>query len=247
MKKDFLILANGQGIYIPLTRKPRTTQINGVLVALVLVGLLVALVVINKRPQPQPKEQPAPTVPDLYLINHAQKYTLNIEGFGKKVVEVADGLNIPPNWLMAIMYSESKLNASATNHKGSGATGLIQFMPETLKEFGITTAQLQNLNHVEQLDFVGEYLERVKKVRKTDFETLTDLYLGVLYPKALEHKTDPDFILYSKPNPQYLNNRGLDFNQDGKVTIRDIDKRMKKLYSTAYKTKLQPPQKGGKN
>ena len=57
------------------------------------------------------------------------------EAFRRKVLEIADRLLIDPNFLMAIMSFESgaTFDPNIKNAAGSGATGLIQFMPSTAK------------------------------------------------------------------------------------------------------------------
>ena len=65
-----------------------------------------------------------------------------------------------------------------------------------------------------------------------NFESLTDLYLAILYPPALEG--DFCYALYASPSTAYKQNSGLDENQDGIVSVKDIDSRMKRIYPTAY-------------
>ena len=169
---------------------------------------------------------------ELYLLNQASVYIYDIDAFEKKVKTVSRKLNVPPEWLMAVMYSESKFDASITNVKGSGATGLIQWMPQTAREFGITVEKLRNLNHVEQLDFAYKYLQKVKEVRKCDYKDLTQFYLAILHPKAIGQ--EDCYPLYSKPSEDYKMNAILDSNKDGRVTVKDIDKRMERMFPTAY-------------
>lgn len=173
-----------------------------------------------------------PEKESLYLINQAKKYVYDVHAFEEKVREVSDKLAIPPEWLMAVMHSESRFDASVKNHKGSGATGLIQFMPATAKDINITVDKLRNMNHIEQLDFVYTYLNGKRKYHKKDFKSLTDLYLAILYPKAMNE--DNCYTLYAKPSKSYKMNVGLDNNKDGQVTVQDIDKRMKRVYPQAY-------------
>ncbi len=168
---------------------------------------------------------------NLYLLEEAKPYVLNLSAFEKKVRQVSRRLQIPPEWLMAVMHSESRFDASVANHKGSGATGLIQWMPTTAKEFGLTVKQLRNLNHTEQLELVFKYLDRVQK-RYKPYESLTDVYLAILYPKAIGQ--DPCYSLYAAPHKAYAMNKGLDYNNDDKVTVQDIDKFMLRIYKTAY-------------
>jgi hypothetical protein len=166
----------------------------------------------------------------LYLIEEAGLFVANTETFELKVREVSDLLAIPPEWLMAVMYSESKFNAAARNHRGSGATGLIQWMPATAKELNTTVDHLRKLDHLAQMDYVFRYLDLVRK-RYGEYESLTDLYLAILYPRA--RTGDYCYSLYAKPSQQYEQNKGLDEDMDGRVTISDIDKRLRRIYPTA--------------
>lgn len=169
----------------------------------------------------------------LYLIDEANTYIDDINGFELKVREVSEDLHIPAEWLMAVMYSESRLDPKAVNRKGSGAVGLIQWMPATAEEMlGTTTAEIRKLNAAGQLDHVYTYLQRIRE-KYGEYESLTDLYLAILYPKARSAE-ESCFVMYAKPSIYYEQNAGLDENRDGRVTIADIDKRMRRLYPTAY-------------
>ncbi|MFK7907839.1 MAG: transglycosylase SLT domain-containing protein [Chitinophagales bacterium] len=172
----------------------------------------------------------------LYLLDQASVFVSDVDKFEQKVREVANQLSVPPEWLMAVMYSESKFDASVSNHRGSGATGLIQWMPTTAKDFDITVEKLRNLNHTEQLDYVYDYLDRVRRKYK-QYETLTELYLAILYPRAIPE--DYCYTMYAKPSEAYKLNVGLDIDKDGRVTVKDIDDRMKKMYPTAYMAERQ--------
>jgi len=169
----------------------------------------------------------------LYLLETAEPFVHNVGDFEQKVRKISRKLGVPPEWLMAVMHSESRFDASVANHKGSGATGLIQFMPTTAKDFDITTAKLRNLNHVEQLDYVYAYFDAKRKQYK-QYESLTDLYLAVLYPKALGE--DYCYTMYAAPSKTYEMNKGLDVNKDDRVTVQDIDQFLKGKYMTAYGT-----------
>ncbi|MFN0200269.1 MAG: transglycosylase SLT domain-containing protein [Bacteroidia bacterium] len=169
----------------------------------------------------------------LYLMEKAAVYITENELFEKKIVEISKKLEIQPEWLMAVIYSESRFNPNAVNYKGSGAVGLIQFMPKTANEMNITTAKIGKMTAIEQLDYVYQYLLQVKE-KYGKYNSLTDLYLAILYPKALEYKHDFCFTMYENPSIMYKQNLGLDENKDGNVTISDIDNRMKRIFPTAY-------------
>ncbi len=167
----------------------------------------------------------------LYLLNKASAVVKDVSKFEAKVRDVSNRLKIAPEWLMAVMHAESRFNASILNHKGSGATGLIQFMPATAKDFGITVEELKKLDAVNQLDYVYRYLNSKRRQYKA-YESLTDLYLAILYPKAMTGSSC--YTLYAKGSKAYAQNSGLDEDKDGRVTVQDIDSFLQRLYPTAY-------------
>lgn len=167
----------------------------------------------------------------LYLLDKASLHITDTEAFEAKVRDIAEMLQVAPEWLMAVMYSESKFDSSVRNFKGSGATGLIQFMAGTAQELNVSLDHLANMNPVHQLEYVYLYLDTVRK-RYGAYSSLTDLYLAVLYPKA--RGEEYCYTMYARPTQQYNQNSGLDENKDGRVTVSDIERRMKRLYPTAY-------------
>jgi hypothetical protein len=60
-------------------------------------------------------------------------------------------------YLANVMYAESELDPSMKNKAGSGATGLIQFMPTTARNLGTTTDELSRMTPVEQMEYVRRY------------------------------------------------------------------------------------------
>lgn len=170
---------------------------------------------------------------DIYLLNYAQEYIHDANKFGKKANAVARQLNLPVEWLMAVIYSESKFDAAAQN-TANGAVGLIQFKPDVLRQLNISTSQLQNLSPIEQLTYVQRYFENMQKDRKVKYDSVTDLYIAALYPDALGE--DYCYTLYHKPEAEYTQNIILDEDKDGRVTVKDVDDRMKRMFPTAYMT-----------
>lgn len=168
---------------------------------------------------------------DLYLLDEAALFVPDKLDFGRKVKEIGRMLDVPADWLMAVMYAESKFDATIANLKGSGAVGLIQFMPATAAELNVSTERLKRMDPVQQLEYVYLYLQRVRE-RSGDFGSLTDLYLGILMPGA--RGQDDCYTLFSKPSHAYEQNLGLDENKDGRVTVSDIDRRMLRLFPAAY-------------
>jgi len=68
--------------------------------------------------------------------------------FRDRVWWIADTLGLDPDDLMACMAWESaeSFRADIKNAAGSGATGLIQFMPSTAKALGTTTTELAKMS-----------------------------------------------------------------------------------------------------
>jgi hypothetical protein len=163
----------------------------------------------------------------LYLLEKASPHLSSPRAFGQRVQQIAAQLNIPPAWMMAVMYAESGFDAGVHNHKGSGAVGLIQIMPRTATELGYRAEEIARMNPVEQLEVVHRYFQQVRD-RYGEYQSLTDLYLGVLYPKA--RRQDPCFTLYARPSAAYRMNAGLDENRDGRVTVSDIELRMQRMF-----------------
>jgi len=148
---------------------------------------------------------------NLFLYN---QIPYNKTAFANKVVEVAQLLGINPDWLMLVMYFESRLDPSKKN-PGSSATGLIQFLEATAKKLGTTTAKLAAMSNVEQLDFVYRYLYRYKSKLKT----VQDVYFAVFYPKAMAK--DLNYILPFSPRTVELN-KIFDQNGDKKITVGEV-------------------------
>lgn len=110
--------------------------------------------------------------------------------------------------------SGGTFSPSIVNKAGSGATGLIQFMPSTAKSLGTTTADLSRMTVVQQLNYVYKYFRPFKGRLKG----LGDLYMAILWPAAVGK---PDtFVLWDKNSrpTTYRQNAGLDVDRDGEIT-----------------------------
>lgn len=138
--------------------------------------------------------------------------------FRDKVRDISQRLGIDPSHLMACMAFESghTFSPNKQNAAGSGACGLIQFMPQTAQALGTTTKALAAMTPVQQLDYVYLYF----KPLTNKLHTLSDLYMAILWPRAVG-KPD-DYVLFDRNDPRspklYIQNAGLDYNKDGKIT-----------------------------
>ena len=153
----------------------------------------------------------------------------NKEEFINKVIKISGELGIDPNWLMFVMWFESKLNPQAVNPI-SGATGLIQFMPNTARSLGTTTDVLRHMSNVQQLDYVLAYLRPYKGRMKR----WIDVYLAVFYPKAIGK---PDFVITSDIVAKQ--NKIFDLNKDLNISVKEIETVLRKQIPEKYKHLFQ--------
>jgi len=137
------------------------------------------------------------------------------EEFKQKVVQMARDLKTDPNYLMAIMSFETggTFSPAVQNQAGSGAVGLIQFMPSTARELGTSSQALAMMTAEEQLDYVLKYFTPYQG----RLDTLEDCYMAVLYPAAIGKGSNHH--LFHRGTIEYAQNRGLDRNNDGVITV----------------------------
>lgn len=140
--------------------------------------------------------------------------------FKAGVLGVANKLAISPDWLMGVMWIESRLKASARN-PNSSASGLIQFMRDTALELGTTIEAIRAMNAVQQLPYVEKYF-RQKFAAHGRPKGVQDLYLLTLYPVAFGKRDT--FVIFRTGSEGYLANKGIkDTNPaDGGKTVADV-------------------------
>lgn len=133
--------------------------------------------------------------------------------FVQRVGEIAERLGVKPEWLLAVMKNESEMAPGAVN-PDSGATGLIQFMPDTAEGLGTTTAELGQMSALEQL----EYVEKFYAPNAGKYSSGEDLYLGTFYPAATGKSDDYNIggALVAEQNPIF------DLNGNGQITAGEF-------------------------
>ncbi len=146
--------------------------------------------------------------------------------FTDKVRSISSKLGIDPNWLMIVMNSESGISSTIPN--SIGCVGLIQFCPDTArgsyKTLGgkrVNLNALKAMHPVTQLDYVYKYFYSYRYRMNSVF----DLYLVAFYPAAIGKKDS--YVIGSKNGDAYARkvgsqNKALDMNKDGYVTVRDF-------------------------
>ncbi len=151
--------------------------------------------------------------------------------FKQRVHAICEELGVrDADWLMACMAFETgeSFQPDVINGAGSGATGLIQFMPSTARGLGTTTRELAAMSAEQQLDYVLRYFQPYKGRLKN----LGDLYMAILWPAGIG-KAD-DWVLWARDTryTTYFQNRGLDANRDGVITrgeaVAKIDAKLRR-------------------
>ena len=159
--------------------------------------------------------------------------------FRDRVRWMADDLGLPAltgaDDLMGCMAWETNntFSPSIMNMAGSGATGLIQFMPSTALAFfhspleikamtdaerkanGIKAcARLAAMTAEDQLNYVYKYFRPFKG----RLRNLGDLYMAILWPAGVGQSDS--FVLWEKGKrpTTYRQNAGLDVDRDGEIT-----------------------------
>lgn len=136
--------------------------------------------------------------------------------FRERIWWIADTLRLDPDHLMACIAFESgrSFSSSVRNAAGSGATGLIQFMPSTAVSLGTTTQKLAVMTAEDQLNYVYKYFRHYAG----RLNNLGDVYMAILWPKGVGQ---PDsYVLWEqgKQPTTFRQNSGLDLNKDKKIT-----------------------------
>lgn len=134
-----------------------------------------------------------------------------------------------PSWPMACMAMETgeTFRADIRNAAGSGATGLIQFMPQTAAMLGTSVEDLAKMTPELQLSvYVAAYFKNwVGKLH-----SLGDFYGVILWPGMIG-KSDQT-VIFDQTNSQhpklYLQNKGLDLNHNGQITRGEIISRVQR-------------------
>ncbi|MFZ0321403.1 MAG: transglycosylase SLT domain-containing protein [Candidatus Sulfotelmatobacter sp.] len=143
--------------------------------------------------------------------------------FKAKVIKISANLGVDPDFLMSAMAFESAetFSPSIKNAAGSGATGLIQFMPSTATALGTSTTALAAVTAEDQLDYVEKYFNPYKN----KLSTIEDVYMAILWPSAIGQPNS--YVLFSKPSAAYTQNAGLDANKDGDITKEEAAAQVK--------------------
>ncbi len=174
-------------------------------------------------PTPRPEDAKKPVVITRKKIAWGAKVS---GAFREKVIQICDFLDIAPDYLMSCMAFETgeTFSPGIKNAAGSGATGLIQFMPSTAKGLGTSTEKLAKMTAIDQLDYVKKYFTPYRNKLKK----LEDVYMAILYPAAVGKPLT--HILFREGKKTYSQNKGFDANRDGNITLKEISVKVRQKY-----------------
>jgi hypothetical protein len=153
----------------------------------------------------------------------------------RSLTAAAKAIGVPADWLATIISFESggSFSPRMLNRAGSGAFGLIQFMPSTAANLlGGTQADAvargMAMGFDEQLQkMVVPYFQSFGR----SFPSLQDMYLAVLYP-ALMGKPG-SAVMGTAPSKVYTQNAALDKAGKGWITKDDITSTITNHYEKA--------------
>lgn len=149
--------------------------------------------------------------------------------FLKRVKQIAKNLNCNYRDLIAIMNSESGVDAKTVGR--NGASGLICFMPQFFD-----VAEIRNMSPMEQLDLVEKTLKKSKAsagFSPNDKLSKGDLYALVFLPGRAGREvlcTKGEKGRNGKLLSYYESNSALDYNHDGKITKDEMASRIDRKY-----------------
>lgn len=155
--------------------------------------------------------------------------------FISKVKEVSSALGCKYIDLFACMAFETGRKFDPALRNSIGATGLIQFISATAADLGTTTDYLASLSRTQQMDWVLKYFKK-GPVHKIAAPSLEDLYMAILWPKAVGQLND--YVLFTAPAKNYSQNSGLDIGNKGYITKSDAATKVRE--QIPYVTKNLP-------
>lgn len=179
-----------------------------------------------------PQKGQASYTPQPFLLPWGAKVD---DAFIDKLFEICERMGWGPDLaddLMGCMAFESgrTFSPAIRNAAGSGATGLIQFMPATARDLGTTTDDLAKMSAEDQLEYVYAYFTKYRWHERV--KQLEDMYMAILMPKYISSPVGT--VLFNDGRRAYTQNRGLDANQDGRITKAEAAAKVRAVYLEGY-------------
>jgi len=154
------------------------------------------------------------------------------------LLATAKTIGVPIDWLATVISFETggTFSPSVRNKAGSGAFGLIQFMPNTAAGLLKLPADVATAKGI-AMSFEQQLKELVIPYFKGGtYKSLNDLYLKVFFPAAMGQ---PDSHVVGDSNGTdfqqkvYTQNQGFDKAGKGYITREDITSRINSIFNGA--------------
>lgn len=156
--------------------------------------------------------------------------------FRRRLFEVATATGWPPDELAAVLWSESKFDATLVNKDG-GATGIAQIMPFVAKALGTSSLAIRLMSPESQLDLVERLLRG-----KPAWGAPGDTYVRNFIPAAVGKPDDFELARKSSDEPSIVpgvskgrlfdSNRGLSPNGET-ISVGDVRSKILKILKQA--------------
>jgi hypothetical protein len=143
--------------------------------------------------------------------------------FFAELKAVCSRLGCDPLDMLKVMFAEGGVKADAHN-TASNASGLIQFMPNTLAGLGWSSdhSAFRQLRAEEQLPWVERFFQPFKSKQLT---TVTRVYQAVFLPASLDAGATDDTVVCGEQGPfaaAYMSNRTVDRDGKGFISVGDL-------------------------
>jgi hypothetical protein len=165
--------------------------------------------------------------------------------FYKKLIDVCKDVSMKPEDLLNVMAFESGIDPSKPNMAGGSASGLLQFIPSTLKGLGYkgSMEEFRAQSGEEQLQYVKKLIQENMRINGGQpFKSAAHYYVANLVPAALKipgvREQNLNTIILSKDGGHlpgvrkarerkyYEKNKGLDVGNKGYITFGDLQARL---------------------
>jgi hypothetical protein len=166
------------------------------------------------------------TKEELYNIarqKHGTRFIGAVEAIARK-------LDTKPEWLLALMYHESRMNPAAVN--SIGCVGLTQFCPITYRnKWHKDIEYFKRMSAINQLFWVNKYFQAWKNLAGS-YDHPAKLFAVNFFPLMLKHWDNDNWVLQTSDlSAQKIasQNPGFDLNKDGRITVGEV----KRYYETS--------------
>lgn len=168
------------------------------------------------------------------------------------VIATAKELGMDPDWLFTAISFETGGTFSPTirNAAGSGAFGLIQFMPSTAQALLKTSTRDEAVAKGLAMSFTEQLKKMVVPYFKGGtYKSLEDVYLKIFYPAAMGKPND--WVIGTAPSKVYTQNKVFDKTNKGYITRGDVTAKIRSVYNNATgitevtAPEMAVPKKGG--